>query len=191
MNFPYSEELMLPCTFERIVQGELHRDGRRYLPLLLFRIDTLKSAGEIEQITPDGMLLGVVDRHHKVDLAHVGQRGTVRLVFLLGRVRVQTGAPRQGFVSETGDSARASTRPGAFGRVVRVPAWEAERSHLPYEALYTELTLDVGGATIGVRTSATAGNLRETIGKETIEPGDWAEVGESRIDILGFVPTDQ
>ena len=81
---------------------------------------------------------------------------------------------------------RASTMPVAYGRVVAVPSWEAEREHLPYEALYTELLLDIGLGVIGVRTSVTAASLAETIGKPRLEPGDWLEVRRSRVDILGF-----
>ena len=81
---------------------------------------------------------------------------------------------------------RVSTAPIAYGRVVAVPAWEAEREHLPYESLYTELLLDIGAGVIGVRTSVTAANLAETIGKPQIEPGDWLEVQRSRVDILAF-----
>jgi hypothetical protein len=186
MKFPYSEELALPCTFERVVQGELHSDGRRYLPLLLFRLDALNGDTNAPQMTPPGMLLGVVDRHHRVDLELVGQRGAAQLVFLLGPLRIQEDPPQQGLVPEGQLPDRASTRPLAFGRVVRVPAWEANRGQLAYETLYTELLLDIGGATLGVRTSATADDLGASIGKATIEPGDWVVAGPSRIDILGF-----
>ncbi|MEP7190596.1 MAG: hypothetical protein ABI901_15505, partial [Roseiflexaceae bacterium] len=94
---------------------------------------------------------------------------------------------RQGLVAEEGLIAgRVSTAPTAYGRVVAVPAWEAEREHLPYESLYTELLLDIGVGIIGVRTSVTAASLAETIGKSQIEPGDWLEVRRSRIDMLAF-----
>lgn len=175
MRFPLSEQLKLPCTFEGFVPGQLHPDGRRYLPLIV-----LRPAGAPAPI-------GVVDRHHRVDPALEGREGAAKLVFLLSSVRLQAGAPRQGLVAEPGLApGRASTVPTAYGRVLAVPAWEAEREHLPYEALYTELLLDVGAGVIGVRTSVTAASLAETIGKPQIEPGDWIEVGRSRIDILGF-----
>ena len=79
-----------------------------------------------------------------------------------------------------------STTPVAYGQVVSIPTWEAERTHLPYEALHTELLLDIGIGVIGVRTSATATSLAESLGKPRIEPGDWLRVSRSRIDILGF-----
>jgi hypothetical protein len=130
----------------------------------------------------------VVDRHHVIDPALEGQTGVAQLVFLLSNVRLQQGTPRQGLVAEPGLAAgRASTMPAAYGQVLAVPSWEAEREHLPYEALYTELLLDVGVGVIGVRTSVTAASLAETIGKPRVEPGDWLEIRRSRVDILGFV----
>jgi len=89
-------------------------------------------------------ILGVVDRHHVVDPALEGRAGIARLVFLLSGVRLQE-PPREGLVAEDGLAAeRASIAPTAYGRVVAVPSWEAEREHLPYESLYTELLLDIG-----------------------------------------------
>ena len=179
MRFPQAEKLNLPCTFERLVPGQLHADGRRYLPLIVLRLapdrETTASA------------LGVVDRHHVVDPALEGRSGVARLVFLLSAVRVQDGPPRLGLVAEDGLApGRASTVPVAYGRVVAVPSWEAEQAHLPYESLYTELLLDVGAGVIGVRTSVTAGSLTEAIGRPRLEAGDWIEVRRSRVDILGF-----
>lgn len=176
MRFPNSEQLRLPCVFERFVPGQLHPDGRRYLPLIVLR--------------PTGAgapTLGVVDRHHVVDPELAGRTGVARLVFLLSTVRLQDGPPRQELVAEPGMQAgRASTMPAAYGQVLAVPSWEAEREHLPYESLYTELLLDVGAGVIGVRTSVTAANLAAAIGKPRVEPGDWLEVQRSRVDILGF-----
>lgn len=198
MRFPQSEQLSLPCTFAQLVPGRQHPDGRRYLPLIVLRLaDALPVDSH-----PAVAALGVVDRHHVVDLALEGRAGVARLVFLLSGVRLQAGQPhfhtvppepaegsgfRQGLVAEEGLTAgRASTAPTAYGRVVAVPAWEAEREHLPYESLYTELLLDIGVGIIGVRTSVTAASLAETIGKSQIEPGDWLEVRRSRVDILAF-----
>jgi hypothetical protein len=160
----------------------LHPDGRRYLPLIVLRPS---------EIAPSGVasipLLGVVDRHHVVDQQLVGRAGVARLVFLLSSVRLQDAAPRQGLVAEASlRDRRASTMPIAYGRVIAVPSWEAEREHLPYESLYTELLLDIGLGVIGVRTSVTAESLAESIGKPRLEPGDWLEVRRSRVDILGF-----
>ncbi|HNP73099.1 MAG TPA: hypothetical protein PKK15_18440 [Kouleothrix sp.] len=175
MRFPQSDKLGLTCVFEGLVPGQLHPDGRRYLPLIV-----LRPAGAPAPI-------GVVDRHHRVDPALEGREGVAKLVFLLSSVRLQEGRPRQGLAAEEGLApGRASTVPTAYGRVLAVPAWEAEREHLPYEALYTELLLDIGVGVIGVRTSVTAASLAETIGKSQLEPGDWIEVRRSRIDILSF-----
>ena len=190
MRFPSSEQLNLPCTFAQFVPGRQHPDGRRYLPLIVLR---LADARPVDS-HPAVAALGVVDRHHVVDLALEGRAGVARLVFLLSSVRLQAGQPtfhspgfRQGLVAEEGLTAgRASTAPTAYGRVVAVPAWEAEREHLPYESLYTELLLDIGVGIIGVRTSVTAASLAETIGRSQIEPGDWLEVRRSRIDMLAF-----
>jgi len=198
MRFPSSEQLNLPCTFAQLVPGRQHPDGRRYLPLIVLRLADARPVDERPAVAE----LGVVDRHHVVDLALEGRAGVARLVFLLSGVRLQVGQPpshsapperiegsgfRQGLAPEAGLAAgRASTIPIAYGRVVAVPSWEAEREHLPYESLYTELLLDIGAGIIGVRTSVTAASLAEAIGKPQIEPGDWLEVQRSRIDILAF-----
>ncbi|HEX9440320.1 MAG TPA: hypothetical protein VF909_11595, partial [Roseiflexaceae bacterium] len=168
MRFPSSEQLRLPCTFAQLVPGRQHPDGRRYLPLIVLR---LADARPVDG-RPAVAALGVVDRHHVVDLALEGRAGLARLVFLLSGVRLQMGPPpfhssgfRQGLVAEAGLlEGRASTAPIAYGRVVAVPSWEAEREHLPYESLYSELLLDIGAGIIGVRTSVTAASLAETIG---------------------------
>jgi hypothetical protein len=191
MRFTALDDVRLPCTFEQLVPGRLHPDGRRYLPMVVLRVTV-----------PDddparAVLVGVVDRHHRVDEALVGRTGAARLIFLLSSVRVQSGR-RQGLFNEEGlPPGRPSTAPLALGRVVAVPAWETELEHLPYESLYTELVLDVGIGTVGVRTSATAASLAESIGLRPasasgtprVEPGDWLEVRRSRIDILAFEPS--
>ena len=190
MRFPLSEQLNLPCTFAQIVPGRQHPDGRRYLPLIVLRPAEAQPVGD----RPAVAALAVVDRHHVVNLGLEGRAGVARLVFLLSGVSLQVGQPpfhssgfRQGLVAEDGQAeGRASTALIAYGRVVAVPAWEAQREHLPYESLYTELLLDIGVGIIGVRTSVTAASLAETIGKPQIEPGDWLEVRRSRIDILAF-----
>jgi hypothetical protein len=183
MRFPAIEQLVLPCRFERCVSGKLHADGRRYLPLILLRLP--EPPANVLALP----LLGVVDRHHVVDLALEGRDGTARLVFLLSNVRLQE-PPRQGLEAEAElADGRASTAPTAYGRVVAVPTWEAEQGRLPYESLYTELLLDIGLGIVGVRTNATASSLAERLGKPRIEPDDWLRVWRSRIDILGFEPT--
>jgi hypothetical protein len=187
MKFPHSERLQLACRFERIVQGEQHRDGRRYLPLLIFKVDPLQSESDLENPHPEPFLLGVVDRHHRVDLAQVGQHGKAKLVFLLGQIRLQQAPYRQGFLPET-NGLRPSTRPQSFGKVLEVHSWERQRGLLAYEELFSELLLDVGGSVIGVRTIATSPDIAASIGCEQVQPGDWLAVGESRIDILAFEP---
>ena len=183
MRFPQSDQLGLPCVFERLVPGQLHPNGRRYLPLIVLR-PSLASAGPGINAAPT---LGVVDRHHVVDPELVGRAGVAKLVFLLSSVRLQDATTRKGLVAEAELAAgRASTMPAAYGQVLAVPSWEAEREHLPYESLYTELLLDIGVGVIGVRTSVTAASLAEAIGKPQIVPGDWLEVRRSRVDILGF-----
>src|SRR6478609_6390478 len=138
MRFPSSEQLNLRCTFAQLVPGRQHPDGRRYLPLIVLRLADARPVGD----QPALVALGVVDRHHVVDLALEGRAGVARLVFLLSGVSMQVGQPRLGLVAEDGlAEGRASTAPIAYGRVVAVPAWEAEREHLPYESLYTELLL--------------------------------------------------
>jgi hypothetical protein len=179
MRFPDIDQLNLPCVFEQLAPGQLHADGRRYLPLVVLGLNDPNSIRQ----------LAVVDRHHVVDPLLEGRAGAARLVFLLSQVRLIDG-PRHGLVDAQPGQPRASTMPGAYGRVVSVPTWEAEREHLPYEALYLELVVDIGIGTIGVRTSTTASNLADHIGAARIGPGDWVEVTRSRIDILGFRASD-
>jgi hypothetical protein len=183
MRFPHAEQLSLACVFERLVPGKLHPDGRRYLPLIVLRLFGAARPNDATTVTT----LGVVDRHHIVDPALEGCAGVARLVFLLSSVRLQDSPHRQGLVAEDGlAESRASIAPAAYGQVIAVPSWEAEREHLPYESLYAELLLDIGVGVVGVRTSVTAASLAESIGKSSIEPGDWLEVRRSRIDILAF-----
>lgn len=178
LRFAHLDQLALACVFERLVPGQLHADGRRYLPQVMLRLAPM--SGTITH-------LEVVDRHHLVDPASQGHAGLAQLLFLLSRIRLQHGAPQQGLFDR--HSAR-SYAPLAFGRIVQVGAWELQRGQLPYETLYTELVLDVGVGTIGVRTSATAPDIAAQIGKETLETGDWIVVERSRIDILGFQSHD-
>jgi hypothetical protein len=178
-RFSRQEELRLPATFVRYVPGRLHPDGHRYLPLLIF---------DVGAAAP----VGVVDRHHLMPPEQAGLTGIVRLVFLLSNLTLQSqGEQRRGLVPEPGLGERASTAPEAYGQVLAVPAWEAQRGTLAYESLYTECLLDIGLGVVGVRTATTADNLAAVLGKERIETGDWVRVGRSRIDILGFVPDRQ
>lgn len=181
MRFPDLDRLRLPCLFEGIVPGKLHADGRRYLPLLLLRLPAESEA--------DGLLLGVVDRHHRVDPALEGQYGSARLVCALSVLRLQEGAGSYGLVGESEvEQGRASLSPLIRGRVAEVYTWERQHEQLPYETLYTELLVDVGVGTLGVRTSFTAADLAGVPGKTSLAVGDWIEMARSRIDILGFLP---
>lgn len=173
MHFPLANQLDLPCRLGAVLPGALHPGGRRYLPLLVLQL-----ANAFE--------LGVVDRHHRVDEALLGSVGSAQLVFLLSTIRLQQASETAGLFAESSVSGRPSTRPTMYGRVLAVPTWDTEREHLPYESLYTELLLDIGVGVVGVRTSATAQSLAESLGKARIEVGDWLLVERSRIDILAF-----
>lgn len=171
MRFPLLEQVALPVIFEDYVAGQPHADGRRYLPLLLLKLQS-------------GLQLGVIDRHHYVDTKLAGQSGVARLVFLLSNIQIQPpDERRQGIVVAGGG---LMTVPEAYGQVVAVPSWEAQSGNLPYDSLYTELLLDVGDGVVGVRTSITAADLATAIGKPQFEVGDWIHVSRSRVDILGF-----
>ena len=167
------------CTFAGIVPGALHADGRRYLPSIILDLAATAAA--------PALTIAVIDRHHVVDQSLVGCAGIAQLVFLLSVLQLQQPPFIQAINPEVQPGLRrAATRLIACGQVREVPTWEEQREHLPYEALYTELVLDVGAGTVGVRTSATASSLASTIGKQRIEPGDWLCVRRSRVDILGF-----
>lgn len=173
-RFPLLDRIALPVTFDSYVPGNLHPDGRRYLPLLIFKLAS-------------GISIGVVDRHHVVDPELEGRSGVARLVFLLSNVELQPpNTARQGISTEPHNRSGMTTTPGAYGPVVAVPSWEVEQGHLPYDTLYTELLLDVGDGTIGVRTHVTADNLAAKLGKAQLSIGDWIMVSRSRVDILGF-----
>jgi hypothetical protein len=186
MRFPQVEQLAVPCTFAAYLPGRLHPDGRRYLPLIVLHLaSTVDTA---RTVTPEGLLLGVVDRHHRVAENQVGTTGIARLVCALSALQLQQEPYQTGFVPESNWRAgQPSTMPTIYGRVARVISWEAERERLAYEALYTELLIDTGHGVVGLRTSATAANLSEQLGKERIEEGDAIVLHRSRIDILGFV----
>lgn len=173
MRFPHAEQLRLPCRFTRIVPGALHSDGRRYLPLLVFEL-------------ADGFELGIVDRHHRVQPAQVGEVGVAQVIFLLSAIRLAPIPGHHALIAELHESGHSSTRPTAYGQVTNVLSWETDSGQLPYETLYTELVLDIGLGRIGVRTSVTAPNLAVALGTARIEVGDWLVVERSRIDVLGF-----
>ena len=175
MRFPLLDQLGLSVRFERYVPGDLHPDGRRYLPQLVFRL-------------PSGARLGVVDRHHYVDPELAGQSGVGRFVWLQPTLTVQpAGTQQQGIVVE-GNPERILSAPMVQGRIVAVPSWEPRSGHLPYETLFTEIVLDIGIGTVGIRTSLTADDMAAKIGAAKLAPGDWITVARSRIDILQFEP---
>ncbi|NTV65343.1 MAG: hypothetical protein HGA65_17675 [Oscillochloris sp.] len=186
MRFPLIDILNLPCAFERLIPGQLHPDGRRYLPLIVLR-PTDPTAGTI---TPDGLRLGVVDRHHRVDPASAGRSGLARLVFALSAICLQQAPYRLGLLPEEArEAGAAALAPTLFGRVVALGAWERGDAHLPYQTLYAELVIDTGMGIVGMRTSLTAEDLTAAIGAEQLAPGDWVELRRSRIDILSFEPS--
>lgn len=183
MRFPLADRLDLPCVFERLIPGNLHPDGRRYLPIIVLR----PTRASQPVVTPPDLRLGVVDRHHLVAEGAAGSAGAARLICALSALRLQAPPYRLGFAPEAGWAPGAiSTSPVVFGEVLAVSSWEVVRGHLPYEELYTELLLDVGHGTVGLRTSLTADNLAETIGKDRLRAGDRVRLDRSRIDVLGF-----
>lgn len=187
MRFPLLDQCALPCVFARFVPGRPHPDGRRYLPLIVLRLPD-PPAGNL---SPPGLLLSVVDRHHRVDPSLVGRAGVARLVFALSSLRVQPSPPQLGLLPAPGDAAAGvSTAPQARAQVRAVAAWEEQRGNLPYDLLYTELLLDIGLGTVGLRTNVTAVDLAATIGAPRLAPGDWVELGPARIDILAFEPEE-
>lgn len=187
MHFPLLDKCALPCVLEDIAPGRPHPDGRRYLPLILLRLPA-PPAGDL---TPPGLLLGVVDRHHRVNQALAGRAGIARLVFALSTLRLLPERQARGLIPEPAwDGRGPSVAPLARAEVREVATWEEQRGQLPYEALYTELLLDIGVGTVGLRTSATAADLSAQIGKARLAPGDSVELSRSRIDILAFEPTE-
>lgn len=189
VRVPLLPQLHVPCVFERVIPGKSHTDGRRYLPLLLLRLASSRPQDDTvaTHVTPEHLLLGVVDRHHMINQGLVGQTGVARLLFLLSTLRLQTPPYRQGLSPEpTASAQHAAIAPLALGQVLEVPTWEVEQGQLAYAQLHTELLLDIGVGTIGVRTNTTAEDLSAALGKTRFERGDWVVVDRSRVDILGF-----
>jgi hypothetical protein len=176
MIFSAADHLNLPCHFASFTPGEVHNDGRRYLPTIGL---------SLAEGTHQAYHLPVVDRHHQVNEHHVGLRGNALLVLLLCQFRLQTNPPRQGL------QATADGIPGAprvYGRVSHVATWEIPETPLPYQSLYCEFVIDIGMGTVGVRTHATAPQLRQRLGTDQLSTGDWVEIWRPRIDILAFQP---
>jgi hypothetical protein len=176
MIFSAADYLNLPCHFAKFTPGEVHNDGRRYLPTIGL---------SLAEGTQQAYHLPVVDRHHQVNESHVGLRGNALLVMLLCQFRLQTGIPRQGL------QATADGIPGAprvYGSVTHVATWEIPETPLPYQSLYCEFVIHIGMGSVGVRTHATAPQLRQRLGTDQLHVGDWVEIWRPRIDILAFQP---
>jgi hypothetical protein len=181
MRFSALNRLALRCRYEQFIPGALHPDGQRYLPQIVV---TLLEAGP--DTTP-GTQLCLVDRHHRVDARLVGQVVIVRLLCALSTIHLQTPPIRAGFVSPTNPPTMPLSEPVVYGQVMEIEAWEVQRSHLPFETLYTELVIGLADeATIGLRTTLSAPRIADLIGRERLTPGDWIEVRRSRIDILAL-----
>jgi hypothetical protein len=177
MFFSAADHLHMPCHFASFTPGEVHNDGRRYLPTIGL---------SLAEGTDLAYHLPVVDRHHRVDEHHVGQHGNALLVLLLCQFRLQIDTQRQGL------QATANGIPGAprvYGRVSHVATWEIPDTPLPYQSLYCEFVIDIGMGTVGVRTHATAPQLRQRLGTDQLRIDDWVEIWRPRIDILAFQPT--
>lgn len=181
MRFAAIEALDLRCVYGGYEPGELHTDGRRYLPT--HRLATVAAQA------PEGVHghaayeLPVVDRHHRVAAQAVGAVGHAQLVALLCQFRLQSGERQQGFAPQLGGIPGA---PLVHGCVTHVAVWEVAETPLPYESLYCEYVIDVGVGTMGVRTHATAPSLAALIGTDRICVGDWVTIRRPRIDILGY-----
>jgi hypothetical protein len=172
MHFPLTEQLGIICCFEQQIPGQLHPDGRRYLPQILLR----PIRGSI--------LLGIVDRHHRVALSDEGKTGRARLVASLGSVRSQRPPYRLGILSESASQSGITFMPTLLGHVHEVATLEAGSALLSSPSTYVELSLNIGVGLIGLRT-----NLSTTdFPGGSLAPGSFLELVRTRIDILEFVP---
>lgn len=181
MRFTAAAALDLRCVYAGYEPGELHHDGRRYLPT--HRFATAAAPARAGVAGRAAFVLPVVDRHHRVAAQEVGTVGSAQLVALLCQFRCQTGGLRQGFEPQPGGIAGA---PLVHGQVTQVAVWEQPQTPLPYESLYCEFVIDVGVGTIGVRTHATAPSLAALIGCARLSEGDWVTIRRPRIDVLGY-----
>jgi hypothetical protein len=165
MYFPLYNQLKLSCIVERIVPGQPHPDGRHYLPQIL-----LRPAGA-------DILLGVVDRHHRVAATAEGCVGVARLVCSMGVVRVQTPPYRLGMGITADWRGGACFDPHIQGRVDRIAVWEPAGKALAKATVYSELSLDLGLGLVG---------LRANLEPVALAPGDYLDLTRTRIDILSF-----
>jgi hypothetical protein len=185
MRFAADWALDLPCQLAEVHPGQLHQDGRRYLPTLVLQMDESR-VPTVPLLRADVRQVPVVDRHHRVDLQQAGQFGSAALVCLLCQFRLQDAPYQMGFVPQERGIAGA---PQVFGQVTHVAVWEQPQTPLPYQSLYCEYVMNVGWGHIGVRTHATAPDLAAQIGCTQLQVGDWVQVWRPRIDILRFVAT--
>lgn len=176
MRFTAIADVGLPALFCDVTPGQRHHDGRQYLPILHFT-----PLGHMHVTTPMSTL-SVVDRHHVVNTAAVGQQGVVQLVLLLSPFFLQKPPYQHGF-GDVGSPARV---PQVHGHVTQVATWEVPETPLPYQSLYCEFVLDVGAGTVGVRTHISAPRLVDKLGTDALRVGDWVTVPRPRIDVLGF-----
>jgi hypothetical protein len=72
MLFAAYDALDLPCHFSQLIEGEPHHDGRRYLPTIVLTPPQPTDQAALPLVPT----LPVVDRHHLVDLRHVGLVGS-------------------------------------------------------------------------------------------------------------------
>ena len=180
MRFPNLQSVALPATLVEFRPGRLHPSGIRYLPLLVLRL-------------ADGVTVGVVDRHHRVDARDEGQFGTARLVFQLSSISLQPpDQQRSGIVAGPHERGAWSSAPTAYGQIVAIPTWE-QHHNLRHATVYTEIIVNVGAGTIGLRTNITDDVADDLFADDdeptTIVPlavGDWVLLCNSRIDILEF-----
>jgi hypothetical protein len=187
MHFPALHNLRLDCVCERVIAGKPHPDGRRYLPTVVLRLPPPIHNEVADHQAAANLLLGVVDRHHRLPPEAIGRSGTAQLVAALGALRLQTPPFRRGFAPEVGwQPGTLSMAPRILGQVEAIYSWEVTQGSLPYVALYAELLINIGPGTIGVRTSLTAADLTAALGAERIVPGDWITLDRSRIDLLGM-----
>jgi len=175
MRFPEVQSVALPATFVEFRPGRLHPSGMRYLPLIVLRL-------------ADGVMLGVVDRHHRVEAADVGQAGTARLIFQLSLIQEQPPGQQVAAITPGAhERGEFSIEPLVFGQIAALHTWEQHRK-LGYESVYTEMLLQVGPGTVGLRTTITGDDLDEAIGANRLREGAWIKLENSRIDILEFAP---
>jgi hypothetical protein len=181
MRFAAIDALDFRAVYAAYDVGDLHTDGRRYLPthwLASAAVDPCHAdwVGPVYR-------LPVVDRHHRVAEHAAGVAVSAQLVLLLSQFRVQDGPHRMGFERVAGGIAGA---PLVHGKVSMVAVWEIPATPLPYESLYCEYVIDIGVGTVGVRTHATAVDLAMALGTRRLEVGEWVTVRRPRIDILGM-----